>query len=158
MQQLFLFNSTDTQFVRKKVLEVAKVYAQTNVKVAVCNEDEYAEELRELNLIDATEDIKIAAYGEKNLKFRMNPTDDLEVEDLKEFIDVLASGKGVAYMKSQPVPSEKQQKESAPVVNIVANTFVPLVLKSEKDVLIVFYAPWYKLRHITFRWIVELIM
>jgi len=125
------------------VLEVAKVYAQTNVKLAVCNEDEYAEELRELNLIDATEDIKIAAYGENNLKFRMKPTDDLEVEDLKEFIDVLASGKGVAYMKSQPVPSERQQKESAPVVNVVANTFVPLVLKSDKDVIIEFYAPWY---------------
>lgn len=134
----------DTQFVRKKVLEVAKVFAQTNVKMAVSNEDEYIEELRNLNLADATEDIKIAAYGENGLKFRMKPTDELESDDLKEFIDVLASGKGVAYMKSQPVPTEKQQKESAPVVNVVANTFIPLVLKSAKDVLIEFYAPWYE--------------
>jgi len=34
----------------------------------------------------------------------MEPSDDLEVEDLKSFFDGLISGKGKAHYRSQPVP------------------------------------------------------
>lgn len=127
----------DTQLVRKKVLAAAKVYRETNVKFAVSNEEEYAEELKALGLVDATEDIKIGAY-DRQLKFRMEPTDDLEPEDLKAFINELTSGKGKAYYRSQPVPKVQE----GPVVNVVADSMVDQVIRVQKDVLIEFYAPW----------------
>lgn len=52
----------DTQIIRKKILAVAKIYKDTNIRFAVSNEEEYAEELKALGLHDANEDIKIGAY------------------------------------------------------------------------------------------------
>ena len=127
----------DTQFIRKKIVEVAKIYRMSNVKFAVSNEDEYLEELRGLGLADVNEDIKVAAY-DGQLKFRMEPMDEFEPEELKEFIDLLSSGKGKAYYKSQPVP----KKQEGPVLAVVANSFADQVLAPKKDVLIEFYAPW----------------
>lgn len=128
----------DTQFIRKKILEVAKIYQMSNAKFAISNEDEYLEELRSLNLADVNEDIKVAAF-DRQLKFRMEPMDDFEPDELKEFIDLLSSGKGKAFYKSQPVP----KKQEGPVRTVVANSFVDEVLVPKKDVLIEFYAPWY---------------
>jgi len=68
----------------------------------------------------------------------MEPSDDLEVEDLKAFIDGLISGKGRAHYRSQPVP----KVQDGPVEVIVADNLVDQVIRSKKDVLIEFYAPW----------------
>lgn len=127
----------DTQITRQKVLEVAKIYLKTNVKFAICNEDEYAEELKAAGLFDATEDVKVVAY-DKNLKFRMEPTDDLDPEEMKKFIAELVSGHGKAYFRSQPVP----KVQSGPALQVVADNFNDQVLKVNKDVLILFHTPW----------------
>lgn len=127
----------DTQFVRKKVLEVAKIYQMSNAKFAICNEDEYAEELRGLNLADVNEDIKVAAY-DGQLKFRMEPMDEFDPDELRDFINKLTTGKGKAFFKSQPIP----KKQEGPIFNVVADSFVEEILRSKKDVLIQFYAPW----------------
>ena len=68
----------------------------------------------------------------------MEPSDDLEVENLKAFIDGLISGKGRAHYRSQPVP----KVQDGPVEVIVADNLVDQVIRSKKDVLIEFYAPW----------------
>lgn len=68
----------------------------------------------------------------------MEPSDDLEVEDLKAFIDGLISGKGKAHYRSQPVP----KVQDGPVEVIVADNLMERVIRSKKDVLIEFYAPW----------------
>lgn len=126
----------DTQFVRKKVLEVAKVFQNSNAKFAISNEDEYLEELRSLDLADVSEDIKVAAFDGQ--KFRMEPMDEFDPQEVKEFIDLLSSGKGKPYYKSQPVPKVQE----GPVLTVVANSFAEEVLQPKKDVLIEFYAPW----------------
>ncbi|XP_046439075.1 probable protein disulfide-isomerase A4 [Daphnia pulex] len=126
----------DTQFIRKKVLEVAKIFQKSNAKFAISNEDEYLEELRGLNLADVNEDIKVAAFDGQ--KFRMEPMDEFDPEEVKEFIDLLSSGKGTPYYKSQPVPKVQE----GPVLTVVANSFAKEILQSKKDVLIEFYAPW----------------
>lgn len=126
----------DTQFVRKKVLEVAKVFQNSNAKFAISNEEEYLEELRSLDLADVNEDIKVAAFDGQ--KFRMEPMDEFDPQEVKEFIDLLSSGKGKPYYKSQPVPKVQE----GPVLTVVANSFAEEVLQPKKDVLIEFYAPW----------------
>lgn len=127
----------DTQIVRKKILEAAKIFKNSNLKFAICNEDEYVEELRGLNLADANEDIKVGAY-DGQLKFRMEPIDEVEPDELIEFIKNLASGRGKAFFKSQPKPKIQE----GPVLTVVADTFEDEILKPKKDVLIEFYAPW----------------
>jgi protein disulfide-isomerase A4 len=126
----------DTQFIRKKVVEVAKIFQNSNAKFAISNEDEYLEELRGLNLADVNEDIKVAAFDGQ--KFRMEPMDEFDPEEVKEFIDLLSSGKGTPYHKSQPVPKVQE----GPVLTVVANSFAKEIFQSKKDVLIEFYAPW----------------
>ena len=50
-----------------------------------------------------------------------------------------AAGKVKPFFKSQPVPKVQE----GPVRTVVADSFSDEVLKSKKDVLIEFYAPWY---------------
>jgi thiol-disulfide isomerase/thioredoxin len=52
---------------------------------------------------------------------------------------VNAAGKVKPFFKSQPVPKVQE----GPVRTVVADSFSDEVLKSKKDVLIEFYAPWY---------------
>lgn len=92
-------------------------------------------------MADVNEDIKVAAF-DGQFKFRMEPMDDFDPEDLQEFINKLTSGKGKAYFKSAPVP----KKQEGPVLSVVADSFVDEILNSKKDVLIEFYAPWYLLQ------------
>lgn len=48
------------------------------------------------------------------------------------------SGKVKPFFKSQPVP----KKQTGPLKAVVAKNFNKEILKSKKDVLIEFYAPW----------------
>jgi 23S rRNA U2552 (ribose-2'-O)-methylase RlmE/FtsJ len=73
------------------VVQVANQYQPHTVRFAICNEDEYVDELRSLNLADATEDVKVAAFA-NNMKFRMEPVDDFETEDLQTFLTSLTQG------------------------------------------------------------------
>merc|ERR1719365_151370 len=60
------------------------------------------------------------------------------MESLKDFLNQLEAGNLEAYIKSEAVPDN-----SANDVKVaVAKNFDELVTKSEKDVLVEFYAPW----------------
>merc|ERR1712090_46175 len=57
---------------------------------------------------------------------------------LKDFLTQLEAGNLEPYLKSEAVPDN-----SANAVKVaVAKNFDDLVMKSEKDVLVEFYAPW----------------
>merc|ERR1712004_322017 len=59
-------------------------------------------------------------------------------DNLAEFVEGVKSGEVEAYIKSEAVPDN-----SANAVKVaVAKNFDELVTKSEKDVLVEFYAPW----------------
>ena len=81
-----------TQFVRDKVLGVAKEFVGSNLKFAVSNEDEFEDEIKNLGFEDSGEDVNVGCFTEKQ-KFRMNPVSEFETEDLKDFIDGLRTGK-----------------------------------------------------------------
>jgi len=70
---------------------VAKLKEMNNVTFAICNEEEYIDELRKLSMADANEDIKVAAFH-NGLKFRMDPTDDLQYDEFKKFVTDFTAG------------------------------------------------------------------
>merc|ERR1712083_148008 len=57
---------------------------------------------------------------------------------LKEFLTQMQAGSLEPYLKSEPAPDNS----AAGVKVAVAKNFDELVTKSEKDVLVEFYAPW----------------
>ncbi|KAL7645305.1 UNVERIFIED_CONTAM: hypothetical protein RMT77_003691 [Armadillidium vulgare] len=125
-----------TQIVRKKILPVASKFK--DLTFAISNEEEFDDELKNFGLDDSGEDINVGIFGEGNLRYRMEPEEDFESDDLEEFVSKFVKGKLKPHLKSQPVP----KRQEGPVRTIVAATFEDEVLKNKKDVLIEFYAPW----------------
>ena len=97
----------DTQFIRKKIVEIAKHFTDSNLKFAISNEDEFEDELKSLGLEDSGADVNVACYTDKQ-KFRMEPVDDFESSDLAQFIEDLRTGKVKPHMKSMPIPKKQE--------------------------------------------------
>ncbi|MPC20860.1 Protein disulfide-isomerase A4 [Portunus trituberculatus] len=68
----------------------------------------------------------------------MEPEEDFSTDVLEEFVKQYKKGKVQPYLKSQPVP----KRQDGPVKVLVARNFEDEVMKTEKDVLVEFYAPW----------------
>ena len=82
----------------------------------------------------------VAAKDASGLKYRMPEVSDAKefMPSLKEFLTQMQAGSLEPYLKSEAVPDN-----SANAVKVaVAKNFDELVTKSEKDVLVEFYAPW----------------
>lgn len=127
----------DTQYIRNKVVQVAKNFVGSNLKFAISNEEEYETEIKSLGFEDSGADVNIGCFSEKQ-KFRMKVTDEFEAEDLAEFIDDLRVGKVRPYMKSLPVPKNQE----GPVLKIVADNYDTEIHKVKKDAVVFFHAPW----------------
>jgi protein disulfide isomerase family A protein 3 len=127
-----------TNYVRNRILKVAKKLADENVNVrfAVSNAEEFRQELGQFGVSDVTKDAKyVVGRGSKDEKYRL--TEDFSFEALEDFARKLANGQLEPYLKSQAVP---EQTEDVKVV--VAKNFDEIVNDESKDVLIEFYAPW----------------
>ena len=64
--------------------------------------------------------------------------DEFSVENRQKFLDAYSAGTAEEYIKSEDVPDNSGND----VKVAVAKNFEELVTKSEKDVLVEFYAPW----------------
>ena len=127
----------DTQFIRKKILEIAQHFVDSNLKFAIANEDEYEDEIKSLGLEDSGSDVNVACFTDKQ-KFRMEPVDDFESSDLANFIEDLRTGKVKPFMRSMPVP----KKQDTIVRKVVAHNYDEEIHKTKKDAVVFFYAPW----------------
>jgi len=127
----------DTQYIRNKVVLVARNFIGSNLRFAISNEEEYAEEIASLGFEDSGADVNIGCFSEKQ-KFRMKVTDEFEAEDLAEFIEDLRLGKIAPYMKSLPVPKSQEGQ----VLKIVANNYDKEIHRVKKDAVVFFHAPW----------------
>merc|ERR1719422_2996393 len=78
----------------------------------------------------------VAARDAKGLKYKMSA--EFDMTTFKEFLTELEAGNVEPWIKSEPVPDNS----AAGVKVAVAKNFEELVTKSEKDVLVEFYAPW----------------
>jgi len=70
------------------------------------------------------------------VKYRF--TDDITAENLKKFVADWNEGKLEPFVRSEPIP----ESNDGPVKIVVAKTFNEIVIDSDADVLIEFYAPW----------------
>ena len=127
----------DTQYIRNKIVQVSKAFIGSNLKFAISNEEEFAEEIKALGFEDSGADVNVGCFSEKQ-KFRMKVTDEFESEDLAEFIEGLRLGKIMPYMKSLPVP----KTQDGPVLKIVADNYDKEIHKVKKDAVVFYHAPW----------------
>merc|ERR1712121_322161 len=81
-------------------------------------------------------DKPVITAREKGLKYKMAA--EFDMDNFKEFMEDLKAGNLDAYIKSEAVPDNSANN----VKVAVAKNFDELVTKSEKDVLVEFYAPW----------------
>ena len=78
---------------------------------------------------------------EKNKKFpypSQGSVSDLSEKKIGKFVDDFIAGKVEPSVKSEPVP----EKQDGPVTVVVAKNYQEVVIDSDKDVLLEFYAPW----------------
>jgi protein disulfide isomerase family A protein 3 len=134
----YVRDTKGTNYIRNRILKVAKKLADENVKVrfGVSNAEEFRQELTEFGIDDVKKDGKyVLARGPEDQKYKMSG--EFTYEALEEFARKVVNGDLEPYLKSQPIP---EQTEDVKVV--VAKNFDEIVNDAHKDVLIEFYAPW----------------
>jgi len=134
----YVRDTKGTNYVRNRILKVAKKLADENVKVsfAVSNAEEFRHELNEFGIDDVKKDGKfVLARGPADQKYKMSG--EFTYEALEEFARKVVSGELEPYLKSQAVP-----EQTTDVKVVVAKNFDEIVNDNTKDVLIEFYAPW----------------
>ncbi len=95
------------------------------------------QEASEFGLTAISEDKpRIVVRDEKNRKFVME--DEFSIDNFEAFMTKVENGDLEPYMKSEPIPEDNTK----PVKVAVGKNFEDLVTKSQKDILIEFYAPW----------------
>merc|ERR1711902_83759 len=133
-------NAKGTNYWRNRVMKVAADFSGLNF--AVANKDDFQGELSDLGFeyVAGDKPPVVAAKDASGLKYRMPEVSDAKefMPSLKEFLTQMQAGSLEPYLKSEAVPDN-----SANAVKVaVAKNFDELVTKSEKDVLVEFYAPW----------------
>ena len=119
----------------REAVPVAKEY-QGRLTVAMSNEEEYVNELKELSLADWGEDVAVGIWAGKRQRYAMR--EDFTTDNVQEFVSHYFANKLHPEIKSQPVP----KKNKGAVKTVVGSTFDKIVNDASKDVLIELYAPW----------------
>jgi len=130
----YVKNLKGTNYWRNRILKGVQEFAG-KLNFAISNKDQFAGEMDDYGL-KAGDSPAIAIKNEKSEKFVM--TGDFSVDNLNKFVKDYFDGKLEAHFKSEDIPEDN----TGPVKVAVAKNFEELVTKSEKDVLIEFYAPW----------------
>ncbi|KAL5007449.1 hypothetical protein ScPMuIL_016255 [Solemya velum] len=125
-----------TNIWRTKIAAIAKDYKK--ITFAIADEDNYSKNLEELKLSESGEELNVGCYDENNKKYPMDPMEEYEEDEIREYLDAFSKGKLEPVVKSQPIP----KRQEGPVTVVVGKSFQDIVLDEEKDVLIEFYAPW----------------
>lgn len=134
----YVKNPKGTNYWRNRILKVAQNHKDVNF--AISNANQFAGELEEYNLqaqSDRDAPPLVIAKDEQGQKYKME--DKFSVDNLEKFVNDFLAGSLEAFVKSEPVPTDN---DSANVKVAVAKNIQDLVIKSDKDVLIEFYAPW----------------
>ncbi|XP_025093712.1 protein disulfide-isomerase A4-like isoform X2 [Pomacea canaliculata] len=124
-----------TQMWRKKIASIAKDFR--NITFAVADEEKNMQMLKELGLEDSSEEINIGILA-NGKKYPMEPMEEFDPDEVREFLNQFLKGKVEPHIKSQPVP----KKQEGPVTIVVGKSFDKIVKDTSKDVLIELYAPW----------------
>ncbi|XP_015788270.1 protein disulfide-isomerase A4 [Tetranychus urticae] len=134
----YVKNPKGTNYWRNRVLKVAQNYPK--IKFAIANSNQFAGEMEEFGLEPDRSGREaapvVAARDAEGKKYIQK--EKFSIENLEAFVKDFTSGKLQPYLKSEEIPEDN----SGPVKVAVGKNFDELVTKSEKDVLVEFYAPW----------------
>jgi protein disulfide isomerase family A protein 3 len=134
----YVKNAKGTNYWRNRVLKVAQNYK--DLTFAISNAQQFAGELEEYGL-EAPRDRDAApvvgARNQDGKKFLLK--EKFSVETFEKFVNDFKDGNLEAFVKSEEVPADN---ENADVKVAVGKNFDELVVNSDKDTLIEFYAPW----------------
>eukprot|EP00095_Tigriopus_kingsejongensis_P001310 snap_masked-scaffold1226_size54525-processed-gene-0.1 protein:Tk01310 transcript:snap_masked-scaffold1226_size54525-processed-gene-0.1-mRNA-1 annotation:"disulfide-isomerase a3 precursor" len=132
----YVKNEKGTNYWRNRIMKVAKSF-YPEIHFAISNKDDFMQEMNEFGLsglAQGTPDVVLT--GGDGRKFVMSET--FAVDTFQSFLEQWQGDKLEAYLKSEDIPDNS----AVDVKVAVAKNFDELVAKSEKDVLIEFYAPW----------------
>ncbi|VDM04627.1 unnamed protein product [Schistocephalus solidus] len=112
--------------------------SEIKIKFAVSDPSVFYQEVSEFGIedINVRKTPLVTITNEKGQHFLME--EDFSVESVKQFVKKFSAGLLKPYIKSEPIPTEKDGH----VTKAVAKNFDEVVLNPNKDVLIEFYAPW----------------
>merc|ERR1712241_938669 len=130
----YVKNVKGTNYWRNRVLKVGKEYSGFNF--AVSDKNDFQQEMSEFGMDYVSGDKPVITARQNGLKYKM--TEEFSMETLKDFLTQLEAGNVEPWIKSEAVPDNSANN----VKVAVAKNFDELVTKSEKDVLVEFYAPW----------------
>lgn len=131
----YVKNPKGTNYWRNRVMKVAKNFPKINF--AVSNKNDFQHELSEYGWDHVAGDKPVVALkNQDGKKFKME--DSFDVEAFTKFLTQYEAGKLEPHIKSEPIP----ENNDGGVKVAVGKNFNELVTKSDKDVLIEFYAPW----------------
>lgn len=129
-----------TNYWRNRVLKVASKFKDQDVTFAVASVGQFAGELAEYGIdmarLSKEHSPAVVAKDRDGKKYALQ--EKFSVDSLSKFVESFVDGKLEPFMKSEDEPDN----EGAGVKIAVAKNFEKLVTKSEKDILIEFYAPW----------------
>lgn len=129
-----------TNYWRNRVLKVASKFKDQDVTFATANVGTFAAELSEYGLdmsrLSKENSPGVVAKDKDGKKYALQ--EKFSVDSFTKFVESFVAGKLEPFMKSEDEPDN----EGANVKVAVGKNFDNLVLKSEKDIFIEFYAPW----------------
>ena len=80
-----------TQLWRNKIAAIANEYR--DIKFAIADEDDQRHALAEFELDDSGEELNIGCYGSDKKKYRMDPMEEYDADDFKEWLDKFKEGR-----------------------------------------------------------------
>jgi len=129
-----------TNYWRNRVLKVASKYKDQDITFAISNVGNFASELSEYGIdmvrLSKEQAPAVVAKDKDGKKYALQ--EKFSVDSFTRFVESLIDGKLEPFMKSEDEPDN----EGASVKVAVGKNFEKLVIKSEKDIFIEFYAPW----------------
>lgn len=129
-----------TNYWRNRVLKVATKYKDEDVKFAISSVSAFAAELSEygvdMSSLNKDSEPIVVAKDKDGRKFSM--LEKFSIDNFDSFVKSFLDGKLEPFLKSEKEPDNTD----AGVKVAVGKNFADLVTKSEKDILIEFYAPW----------------
>lgn len=129
-----------TNYWRNRVLKVANKFKDEDVKFAISSISQFAGELSEfgMDMASLPKDNSPAVVAKDREGKKYSLKEKFSVDSFEKFVQSLLDGKLEPFLKSEDEPDNTD----AGVKVAVAKNFDQLVINSEKDIFIEFYAPW----------------
>ncbi|EAR83184.2 protein disulfide-isomerase, putative (macronuclear) [Tetrahymena thermophila SB210] len=140
---LFLFsNSNEASLAAEKAFAASAEENRGKIVFSISKPDENFENQEKLAQYIGVNTAQVPALllvhsSDQVLKYKFTAS-EITVATINQFVSDYLSGKLQTYLKSEDIPATNDE----PVKVLVGNSFDDLVINSNKDVLVQFYAPW----------------